>query len=70
MKKLELKQMEEIQGGIRQESALTCDERQTKIMAIAGMAATVVGLFGPVGAIIAAPTAIGMGVFSIICAYR
>ena len=41
MKKLELKQMEEIQGG---GSALTCDDRQTKIMAVAGMAATLIAL--------------------------
>ena len=66
MKKLELKQMEEIQGG---GSALTCDDRQTKIMAVAGMAATLIGFCGPVGAIIAAPTAVGMGIFSLICAY-
>jgi len=39
-------------------------------VAVAGRPATLIGFCGPVGAIIAAPTAVGMGIFSLICAYR
>ncbi|EJU32308.1 MULTISPECIES: hypothetical protein [Capnocytophaga] len=64
MKTLNFNQMESIQAG------LECSSYQNRVMSIAGAAATIVGFFGPIGAIIAAPTAIGAGVYSIYCAYK
>ncbi|MCT3674374.1 hypothetical protein AB2S32_12550 [Elizabethkingia anophelis] len=65
MKKLDSLQMENLQGG-----KISCNSYQNKVMAIAGAAATAIGFAGPIGAIIAAPTAIGAGVYGLYCAYQ
>jgi len=59
MKNLELTQMEMLHGG-------GCLASQERTLAIAGSIATVAGFFGPIGAIIAGPTALGVAVGSII----
>ncbi|ATA68307.1 hypothetical protein CGC48_06495 [Capnocytophaga cynodegmi] len=64
MKRLEIKQMENVQGG------LECDRYQNRVMAVAGAAATVLGFFGPIGAMIAGPTAVGAAVYGIYCAFK
>lgn len=63
MKRLEITQMENLQGGA------ICTSYQNKVMSIAGAAATLLGFTGGAGAIIAAPTAIGAAVYGIYCAF-
>jgi hypothetical protein len=62
MKTLELRQMENIEGG--------CSDTANRFIAWTGFIAGVAASFGPIGLAIAGPTALGMGVASIICAYR
>jgi hypothetical protein len=63
MKNLELTQMEMLHGG-------GCSASQERTLAIVGSIATVAGFFGPIGAIIAGPTALGVAVGSLWCAYN
>jgi hypothetical protein len=64
MKKMELKQMEQIEGGT------PCSSTANKFIAVTGLIAGVASSFGPIGLAIAGPTALGMGVASIICAWK
>lgn len=65
MKKLELKQMEAVEGG-----KMSCSGYQNKVMAVAGAVTLLVGATGPIGAIIAGPTAVGVTVYSLVCAFQ
>lgn len=67
MKKLELKQMEEINGGL----AEGCSDSDNKVLAVAGAVVTIGGLFlsGPIGAAIFGPTAVGVAIGGIRCAF-
>ena len=62
MEKLELYQMENVEGG---RSA-----RAMKAIATAGLVAGVAASFGPIGWAIAGPAAIGMGIASLVCAFK
>ena len=59
MKTLDFQQMEMIEGGTACEA-----------VAVIGTIAGIASMFGPVGLAIAGPTAVGMGVASIICAFK
>ena len=61
-KKLSFQEMEGIEAG--------CSRNAQRVMAIAGTVATIASFAGPIGAIIAAPTALGMGIGSIFCAFH
>jgi len=63
MKTLELNQMENVEGG-------TCSSGAEKFIAVTGTVATIAGFFVPIGAIIAGPTALGMGIAGIVCAFE
>lgn len=63
MKKMELNQMEQITAG-------GCGDTADKAIATIGFVASLASLAGPIGLAIAGPTALGMGFFSVICAYR
>ena len=47
-----------------------CSASQERTLAIVGSIATVAGFFGPIGAIIDGPTALGVAVGSLWCAYN
>ncbi|AZQ64757.1 MULTISPECIES: hypothetical protein [Flammeovirga] len=61
MENLNLNEMVIIEGG--------CSSTTNKVIATAGLVAGVAAFAGPVGALIAGPTAIGMGIASVYCAY-
>lgn len=63
MKTLELNQMEVLNGG-------RCSSSTVKALAVIGMVATIGSFFGPVGWIIAGPSAIGVGIGGLICAFN
>ncbi|WP_372483259.1 hypothetical protein AB9J70_06030 [Elizabethkingia anophelis] len=65
MKKLDLIQMEDLQGGKHP----MCNSKNDKIMAVAGAAATAAGFIPVVGWAIGGPTAIGAGVYGLVCAF-
>lgn len=65
MKKLNVSQMENLQGG-----AISCNGYQNKVMAVAGAASLMVGFAGPIGAIIAGPTGVGVAVYGLYCAFK
>jgi len=64
MKQLEVKQMTEIEGGE------PCSTTANKFIAVTGFIAGIAASFGPIGLAIAGPTALGMGVAGIICAWK
>lgn len=64
MKKMHFNQMEVIEGGA------PCSSTANKFIAVTGFIAGVASSFGPIGLAIAGPTALGMGVASIICAWK
>lgn len=61
---LSLQEMEETNGGGG------CNKRTEVFAAAVGLAAGVVTLLGPVGVALATPTALGLGVVSLICAIK
>jgi len=61
-KKLSFQEMVGIEAG--------CPRCVHRVMAIAGTLATIASFAGPIGAIIAALTALGMGIGSIFCAFH
>jgi hypothetical protein len=63
MKKLSLNQMEIIEGGSK------CGDAGDKAIAVIGLVAGIGACVGPVGLLIAGPTAIGMGIFGVVCAF-
>lgn len=63
MKKLELNQMADVSGG-------GCGEKADRAIAILGLISGIGAAFGPIGLAIAGPTALGMGVMSVFCAFR
>ncbi len=63
MKKIELSQMEIIEAG-------GCGATADKFIAVTGFIAGVAASFGPIGLAIAGPTALGMGIASIVCAWK
>ena len=63
MKTLELEEMEIFIGG-------GCGATMDKAISTAGFIAGLASFAGPIGAMIAGPTAVGMGIASIYCAYR
>ncbi len=60
---LSLQEMEETNGG-------GCNKRTEVFAAAVGLAAGAVALLGPVGVALATPTALGLGVVSLICAIQ
>lgn len=62
MKNLSLEQMEKVEGG--------CSGNQEKAMAIIGLVAGIGASFGPVGLAIAGPTAFGIAIGAVFCAFN
>lgn len=63
MKKLSLTQMENLEGG----KLSSCGYAANVSIASIGLVASVGACFGPIGLAIAGPTALGMGVFGLVC---
>ena len=63
MKKLELNEMENLIAGT------TCDNLKEEI-AVIGLVAGIASMFGPIGLLIAGPTALGMGIITVYCAFE
>lgn len=64
MKRLDLTMMHTIEGGE------PCSPTANKIIAVTGLIAGIGSCFGPIGLLIAGPTALGMGVLSVVCAWK
>ena len=62
MKELNFEQMEEVNGG-------GCSTSANRFISSVGLVAGVASMFGPVGLMIAGPTALGMGILSAYCAF-
>lgn len=58
---LSLQEMEEVNGG-------GCNKRTQVLASSLGLAAGIASMFGPVGLAIAGPSAVGLGIVSLICA--
>ncbi|HAK11102.1 MAG TPA: hypothetical protein DIW54_12460 [Chitinophagaceae bacterium] len=67
MKKLKLSQIEAISGGAKK----GCSDSDNKVLAVVGATVTVAGLFfgGPVGVAVLGPTALGVAIGGIRCAF-
>ncbi len=63
MKKMKFDQMVSIEAG-------GCGAAADKFIAVTGFIAGVASCFGPIGLAIAGPTALGMGIASIACAWK
>lgn len=63
MKTLSLEEMEEVTGG-------GCSESANQFITTAGFIAGIGACFGPVGLAICGPTALGMGIAGMVCAYN
>lgn len=59
---LDLNELETLHGG-------ACSARAQKAISTIGLVASVASFAGPIGALIAGPTALGMGIASAYCAY-
>ncbi|HFK5508561.1 hypothetical protein [Elizabethkingia anophelis] len=64
MKKLDLLEMESLQGGE------LCTSRNNKIMAWAGAAALAASFIPIAGTAVSLPTGVGVAVYSFVCAYK
>jgi hypothetical protein len=62
MNSLSLNQTADISGG-------GCSTAANRVIATAGLVAGIASAFGPIGLAIAGPTALGMGIASVVCAY-
>ncbi len=62
MKKLKLNQMEKIEGG--------CNAGQERAAAWIGLGAGFAALAGPIGMMIAGPTALGVAIVTVYCQYH
>lgn len=62
MKELSFEKMEEVNGG-------ECSTSANRFIATVGFAASVGSCFGLVGLLICGPTALGMGILSMYCAW-
>ncbi|MDX9880761.1 MAG: hypothetical protein RBS73_01770 [Prolixibacteraceae bacterium] len=63
MKEMSFERMEEVNGG-------GCSKETEQVIATIGFIASVASAFGPIGLAIAGPTALGMGIGSLVCAFR
>jgi len=56
--------MEMVEGGT------PCNSTVNKIIAVGGLITGIAASTGPIGFLIAGPSAIGLGVMSVICAFK
>ena len=63
MKEMSFEQMESLNGGGE------CSDSAEKFIATVGFATSVGSCFGPIGLLICGPTALGMGILSMYCAW-